>query len=53
MVEGKSFKSVCKMNIMFIGDKNVGKTELISMFDTRLIDKQFMKTVGVDKVVTE
>lgn len=35
---------------MFIGDGAVGKTSLISMFDTRKFNKSHIRTVGLDSV---
>ena len=52
MVEGSVGKKP-KMNIMIIGDSAVGKTSLLNMYDTRLFNKQHIKTIGVDKFVTE
>lgn len=39
-----------KVNIMFIGDGAVGKTSLISQFDTRKFKKEHIRTVGMDSV---
>jgi GTPase SAR1 family protein len=35
---------------MFIGDGAVGKTSLISQFDTRKFNKNHIRTVGLDSV---
>ena len=39
-----------KVNIMIIGDGAVGKTSLLSFFDTRKFNKNHIRTVGLDHV---
>ena len=39
-----------RINIMFIGDGAVGKTSLISQFDTRKFKKEHIRSIGIDSI---
>ncbi len=41
-----------KINIMIIGDGEVGKTSILSKFDNRQFSKGHVRTVGLDQVRT-
>jgi GTPase SAR1 family protein len=42
-----------KVNIMIIGDGNVGKTSILNWFDKRKFNKNHIRTVGLDSVKYE
>ena len=39
-----------KVNIMIIGDGNVGKTSILNRFDNRKFNKNHIRTAGLDYV---